>query len=245
MGVRDETGVNIPLYEDLRRKLLKEYSNLPFYASFPSEREICEKYGVSRPTVRSALERLEADGDIIRLPRKGTFFLGNKPYLDQQLSSAGGFYNIARGQGRKITSRVLFQNISLADEVVAEKLGVPVGSSVFRLERVRYLDGNLFCITDSHIPIEYLEYLRTVDFTDCSLYDTLSNYGIERYRGLQRLEIKPSDQYESFHLEVEVGTPLSVLSSLMYTKDDRLIEYVVTKSKAYMTSYEMVVYHNK
>ena len=111
MGVKDGSGASIPLYEDLRKKLLKDYSRLTYYAPFPSEREICESYGVSRPTVRTALDLMEQDGDIVRLPRKGTFFLGNQPFTDHQLSSAGGFFNDVRLQGRETTSRVLFQNI--------------------------------------------------------------------------------------------------------------------------------------
>lgn len=242
MGVKDESGVSIPLYEDLRKKLLKDYADLAYYEPFPSEREICDFYGVSRPTVRSALNRLEQDGDIIRLPRKGTFFLRNKPFLNRQISLDDAFYNNTSSHGRKTTSRVLFQNITRANDLVAEKLGVEPGTSVFRLERLHYRGGILLSLTDSHLPAVYLDYLKTADFTGCSLYDILSSHGIELYRGVQHLEIKPADEYESFQLEVDPGTPLSVLSSQMFTPNGELIEYVVTKSKAYMTSFDMEVY---
>jgi len=245
MGVKDGSGASIPLYEDLRKKLLKDYSRLTYYAPFPSEREICESYGVSRPTVRTALDLMEQDGDIVRLPRKGTFFLGNQPFTDHQLSSAGGFFNDVRLQGRETTSRVLFQNIDHAGEQAAEMLRIAPGDPVFHLERLRYLDGVLFSLANSFLPIRYLEYLKAVDFTRCSLYDVLSSHGVVPYKGLQQLRIRPADEYEAFHLEVEPGTPLSVLSSRMYTRSGELIEFVTTKSQAYMTSYEMVVYHDE
>lgn len=242
MSQRRTTGYHKPLYETLKDRLLTDYGSLPYYTAFPSEREICERYEVSRPTVRTALSLLEEDGWLVRMPRKGAFFLGNRPHVDHQLASATGFYNDVRLQGRTTTSKILFQNVEHASEEVAEKLEIAPGDMVFRLERLRYLDGKLYSLSNSYLPMEYLPLLVRVDFTSCSLYDTLSRQGIVPYKGSQLLTIQPANAYEAMHLEMEEGEPISVLSSVMYTEQGKLIEYAVVKSQAYQTRYEMVVY---
>ena len=231
-----------PLYGQIKHRLLQDYASLPYYSAFPSEREICERYGVSRPTVRTALKQLEDEGVIVKLPRKGTFFLGNKPHVDHQLASATGFFNDVRLQGRTTTSKVLFQNVEKASARIAQLLGVAEGDMIFRLERLRYLDGRIYSLSDSYLPMEYLPLLVKEDFTSSSLYDTLSRQGVVPYQGRQQLTFKPADVYEAMHLEIQEGTPLSVLGSRMYTEQGRLIEYAEVKTPAYQTSYEMVVY---
>lgn len=232
------------LYETVKKRLLEDYAGLPYYSTFPSEREICERYRVSRPTVRTALDLLEEEGLIVRMPRKGAFFLGNRPHVDHQMASTVGFYNDVRLQGRQTTSKVLFQNVERAGAEVAEMLGIGEGEMVFRLERLRYLDGNLYSLANSYLPLEFLPALTQVDFTKCSLYDTLAAQGVVPHKGHQQLTIKPADAYEAMHLGTTEGVPISVLSSRMYTAQGRLIEYVVVKSLAYKTRYEIVVYQD-
>ena len=66
------------LYMKLCHQLMSDYENKPYYSPLPGERELCEIYKVSRPTVRKALEVLENEGCIARFAGKGAFFIGNK-----------------------------------------------------------------------------------------------------------------------------------------------------------------------
>ncbi len=236
---------NTPLYKQIKNILLEEFKNLPYYSLLPSERELCEKYNVSRPTIKSALNLLEQEGLIEKKERKGTFFLGNSPYTDHQLTSTIGFYNDAKLQGKNIKSKVLFQNMWKADEYTAKKLNIKKGDDIFKLERLRFINDKVFSLTTSFLLKEYTKYLIKEDFTNTSLYDTLSKNGILPYRGKQELIIIPANEYDAMHLNIKINAPISVLKSTTYTKSGELIEYVEAKSNAYLTKYEMEVFHTK
>ena len=235
------TGKKQPLYRTLSGRLMEEYGAMKYYSPFPSEREISEQYKVSRPTVRMALDLLEDEGKVIRLPGKGTFFTGNRPYVDHQLAFAKGFYNDAQLQGHRARSKVLFQNMEKASAEIARYMGGEEGETIFRLERLRYLDDEVYSLTNSYLPMEYLPFLMEVDFTDRSLYDALSDHGIIPGKGHQYLTFEPAGSYEATVMGIGEGEPLSVMSSQMYTEDDRLIEFVRVQTQAYKTRFEMIV----
>ena len=88
-----------------------------------------------------------------------------------------------RLQGRTTTSKVLFQNVEQAGAETAKMLGIEEGEQVFRLERLRYLDGEVYSLANSYLPLVYLPLLIREDFTSCSLYDTLSAQGVIPYEG--------------------------------------------------------------
>lgn len=234
-----------PLYKQIKDKLLSDFKNLEYYSILPSERELCEKYNVSRPTIKSALKLIEEEGLIEKRERKGTFYLGNSPYIDHQLTSTLGFYSDAKLQGKEIKSKVLFQNIWKADEYIAKKLNINEGDEIFKLERQRYIDDKLFSLTTSYLLKKYAKYLMKEDFTNASLYKTLSNIDIIPYKGKQELVIIKADEYDAKHLNIKLNEPISLLKSTTYTIENEPIEYVEAKSNAYKTRYEMEVFHKK
>ena len=63
-----------PLYIKVSEDILEKYRYLEYYSPLPGERELCEIFHTSRPTIRKAIDVLEKDGKIIRLQGKGTFF---------------------------------------------------------------------------------------------------------------------------------------------------------------------------
>ena len=235
---------NKPLYKLIKEKIKEDFKELPYYSNLPGERELCIKYNVSRPTIISALNLLEEEELIIRKERKGAFYLGNSPYTDHQLTSIVGFFNDAKMQGKKVTNKILSQNIEKADEKIAKKLNINISDEIFILKRLRYINGSLFSLSTSYIPIKYADYLLHEDFTERSLYDVLSSKGVIPYKACQKVSIKPSDKYEALYLNIEEKTPICVLKSTTFTKGNELIEYVEVKSEAYKTEYEMVVYNN-
>ena len=102
------------LYMKLCHQLMIDYQNKPYYSPLPGERELCEIYKVSRPTVRKALEVLESEGCIVRFAGKGAFFIGNKQEESEDenpVSTNIAFYNQVRLRGDYTRSKVLSQKV--------------------------------------------------------------------------------------------------------------------------------------
>ena len=111
------------LYKTIRDDLLRAIENgtlLPDQA-LPSERELCQRYGTSRMTVRHAVTELETLGSVYRVQGKGTFVSQSK--LVQPLMQVSGFTEDMAKRGKAASSQILFAGTKRADAAIA-KLGV-------------------------------------------------------------------------------------------------------------------------
>lgn len=142
-----------PLHSRLREDLRERISAQAFGAQqrLPSEAELMRHYGVSRITVRQALQALEQQGLIVRVAGKGSFVAGPKPF--QQLARLQGLAEAMAAQGHAIRNRVLELSRVPADAEVAAQLSLPPGSLVTHIRRTRLLDGRPLSVDLSWLPL--------------------------------------------------------------------------------------------
>lgn len=230
------------LYMRLYHQLMNDYENKPYYSPLPGERELCEIYKVSRPTVRKALEVLEKDGCIVKFAGKGAFFIGNKPEEEQDIlpSSNIAFYNQVKLRGDYTRSKVLSQKIEIADEELSKALGINQGAKIFHLERLRYINEKLWSISDAYVSYDKCPELMDCDFSDRSLHNTLSNYGHIPLKARRHITIKKADDYESFNLGLEKDAPICVAKTITMDAMGKPLECSVSRSDAYNMSIELV-----
>src|SRR3989442_8606422 len=156
----------------------------------PSERELSEKYGISRMTARQALTDLVNEGLFYREQGKGTFVSQRK--ITQQLIHLTGFTEDIRARGQRPGTKVLSSEMRPADEATAEKLRISPGTLIFRLQRLRLADGEPLAIELSQISFKGCERLLEEDLEQNSLYRVLeTKYGIPLMEADQELEAGP------------------------------------------------------
>lgn len=222
------------LYEKLQERILETYRNKSYYSPLPGERELCDIYNVSRPTVRKALEMLEKEGCIVRFPGKGAFFIGNKKRTEDAKSHTKhiAFYNRVFLRGDYTYSKVLTQKVVLADAKIAAFLQIEEGEKVFRLERLRYINGELWSLADSYSRHSMCPELLEYDFSERSLHNTLASYGHIPCRAKRHITVRHADEYEAFNLGIQPGNMVSVFETLTYDENGELLEYSVSRFDA-------------
>jgi GntR family transcriptional regulator len=190
----------------------------------PSERELSEKYGISRMTARQAITDLVNEGLFYREQGKGTFVSQRK--ITQQLIHLTGFTEDIRARGQQPGTKVLSAEMRPADEATAEKLRIPLGTLVFRLQRLRLADGEPLAIELSQISFKECERLLDDDLEHQSLYRVLeSKYGIILMEADQELEAGLPGSEEAQLLKISPNSPVLYTRRTTYTERNQPVEY--------------------
>ena len=194
-----------PKGQALRAILEDLLGSLPPGAALPSERELAERYGLARMTVRNEIERLTAEGSVYRLHGRGTFV------AEPRIAQAGALTSftedmLARGQvpGSTVSS----SEVVAADGFLAAALEIKPGDSCFRLDRVRTADGRPMAIEQVHVPLERFEDIDGIDFAGASLFEVLEDrFGVGLGDAEQRVVAVGIEAAEAPLLGVPEGAP--------------------------------------
>src|SRR5712671_2278405 len=118
----------------------------------PTEDSLISRFGVSRITVRRAIQNLVSRG-LVEIHRgKGTFVAA--PKITHELTELSGFVEDMHALGRKPTARVIGKEIVAANATVASQLALTKGERVVRIRRVRLADGIPLSFDETYLPLE-------------------------------------------------------------------------------------------
>ena len=172
-------------------------------APMPSERELCELFGVSRMTVRQAVDTLVVDGVLKRHQGKGTFVASPKVDLQLRLTS---FTEEMRRRGMIPGAVFLIAATVPASPVVAEALELDDGAPVHHLRRLLTADSTPMAIEENWIPAALLpDLLRTSP--NFSVYAELTQAGMAPEWGEDMIEAHAATAQEAALLSVQEGAP--------------------------------------
>ncbi|GAA0712637.1 GntR family transcriptional regulator [Dactylosporangium roseum] len=223
----DPPGNPSPLYAQMEEEVRDRIESGIWSpgTTLPSERDLCEEFGLSRATTRMALARLERAGLVRRIPRRGTIVLEKKASL--KALSLQGFTAQVLEAGSSPTSKLLHFQTVVPTPAVADQLGIPSDRLVYSLERLRRVDGVPVGLHRSYLPIELAPGLEEQDLASNSLYTVLSRrYGIEISGARETLQSSLATNYESALLDVPAGAPMLQLSIVLSAADGSPVELV-------------------
>jgi GntR family transcriptional regulator len=218
------SGDALPLYLQLARHLRRNIvdGSLAETAALPSERDLADRFGVSRVTVRKALHELSQEG-LLR-PRQGAgTFVASPPHVEQRLSALTSFSEDMASRGLKSGSKWLSRTVGAAssDEVLA--LGLTPGETVCRLRRLRLADGAPMAEELAVVPTRYLPH---PDEIGASLYEALRARGHAPHRALQRLKAIQLTPERAALLEAPVGSAALYIERRSLLRDGSPVEFV-------------------
>lgn len=194
----------------------------------PTEMELCKKFNVSRPTVRTALLKLANDGYLTRIKGCGTFIA--KPKLLQESTQFIESYNQEMMEkGLTPRTEVLEFRIIPAPDRIAGILNLQSGDKVIKLKRLRFVEqiyeGNPIVLTTVYIPYSIVPAILNCDMEKDSLYDLLNKKGIVISRVERELEIRMLSGKNSRLLNEEENSPAHFISSVGFTDKGTVVEY--------------------
>lgn len=167
----------------------------------PSERLLCEQFGVSRMTVRQAVDALVVEGLLTREQGRGTFVAPTKVDLEARLASFG---EEMQRRGMVPSSRVLAAEVVQATPDVADALDLLPGELVYFLYRVRYADGEPMAVEQSWLPQRLAPGLFDGGVPE-SIYGQLRRRGLEPDWGEDTVAASEADAQDAELLGIEPG----------------------------------------
>jgi GntR family transcriptional regulator len=191
----------------------------------PPERRLAEQLGVSRMTLRQALQTLERRGLVRRVVgRHGGTFVA-EPKLERDLSAPAGLTEQLRRQGHRAGARVLSEQEGPSSRRTASALGVQPGDRVFEVIRLRLSDGEPLALERSMFPTSRFAGLLDLAL-DGSLYDLLeANFDVRVTRAVERLEPVIAGPREAELLSVNEGVPLLLVERTAFDAHGVAVEY--------------------
>jgi GntR family transcriptional regulator len=217
-------GAGQPKYRLLHDALAALIRDLPAGSGMPTERELCERFGVSRGTVRQALDHLEVEQRIYRHQGRGTFVA--RPKMDHLLELSSHTASF-RARGMEPGSRLIGVSRVPATAEVAGMLALTAGEEILQIERVRLADDEPLAIEVLHLGAQRFDGVAAVLGESQSLYELLrARYGVELAWAEETIEAALSPGREASLLGIPSGAPVLVLCRQSFDAIGRPVEFV-------------------
>jgi GntR family transcriptional regulator len=192
----------------------------------PSERTLAEAMGISRMTARQALRHLTERGIVTTRVGHGSFV--GVPAIQQELASLTGFTEEMERQGRHAASIVVEAARRPPEPGTADALDLSAGAEVWRIARIRFVDGQPVAIETTEVAADIApDLLDRADLGRSSLYATLrAHYGLRPATAEQSLAAAVADPSVALPLGLPVGAPVLRLTRLTRDAEGRAFEHV-------------------
>src|SRR5688572_18518630 len=204
-----------PKYLSVREHLRRRVSALPEHTLLPPEPLLCAEYGVSRITLRRAVDGLVADGHLVREQGRGTYVTRpaiRHEYRESFVHRIAGFNSVMSEQGAQVGTKVLTQRIVPAPAAIAVELALEGTADVVELERLRSVDGEPNHVAHSFLPATLYAGAATADFSEGSLYEFLRReYEADLATARIVVDVGTAAPDEADLLRVVAGSPLLVV----------------------------------
>lgn len=218
---------SIPYYQqlaDLLRREIGERESQEEIYQLPSENELAERHGITRATVRHALDVLEQDGWIYREKGKGSFAAVRR--VEHELTQLVSTTEDMRRRGWSLATRVVSLEQIRSSPYVAHVLELPEETLVYELCRLRIVDGDPLSLQIACLPAELCPQLEDNDLTS-SLYRLLeTRYGLRLWSGKEVLRARCATPHEAQLLQIKEGMPVMYMERVTYAAHGVAVEYL-------------------
>jgi DNA-binding GntR family transcriptional regulator len=223
MPIRVDRSSPVPLYFQVAQHLehLIESGELPMGTRLENEIDLADQLGLSRQTMRRAIEYLVGRGLLLRKRGIGTQVVHAKVTREVELTS---LYDDLAKTGRDPSTTVVSFRIEPAPDALAAELGLAAGTPVYVFERLRSADAEPLALMRNHVP-EHLMRLSAADLEEQGLYNLFRANGIVMRIAKQSIGARTATAAEARALGERKGAPLLVMERSAYDEQGRAVEH--------------------
>ena len=211
--------------EELRRRIVADVNAGEPGAKLGSERELAERYGTSRSSLRQVLAALQEAGLIDRvIGRSGGIFISHAQ-VQRSLSDLVGVPAFLANQGYEAGTRVLSTRITAPDRTAQQALGLGPDDFVIEIRRVRLADGSPISLESAQFPAEAFPGLLERQLGG-SIYELLENsYGLVTSRADERIEAVNATPEEARLLGIAPESALLLITRVAFDQAGQPCEF--------------------
>ena len=206
----------------------------------PSERELSERYGLSRTTVRLALQELERQGLVMRQHGRGTF-VADRSAKTTDLMKGYSFTDQMREMGRVPKTMILEFDEIEADKHLATVMGARIGDKLYMLKRLRAADGMPMMVERTYLPVRKFLSLKRSMLEGHSLYGVIERtYGEKIRTAEEEFFASVARLSDARVLDINEGDPVLDLVRTTYNTHNEIVEYTLSVARADQFKYKVI-----
>lgn len=218
----------VPIYYQLKEFLWDIIQELEVGAPIPTESEICERFEISRPTVRQAVSALVAEGYLERRKGRGTFVCEPKIRRDFLLVMES-FNKEMIDRGYRPETKLISLTLEQPEDEVSEKLMLRLTEKAYHLRRLRSVQGKPLFVVDSYIPEKKVPGIDDYDLESNSLHGLLQReFGYTFDKAVRSIEIKLAEPTEADLLNIDAGSPIHYVETVLYLEGGEPLKFART-----------------
>ncbi|MDX3853113.1 GntR family transcriptional regulator [Streptomyces sp. AK02-01A] len=231
----------VPLYFQLSQQLEAaiERGRLAPGSLLGNEIELAGRLGLSRPTVRQAIQTLVDKGLLVRRRGVGTQVVHSQVKRPLELSS---LYDDLEAAGQRPATRVLRNTVESATAEAAAALGVSEGTEVLLVERLRYAHDEPMAYLRNHLPLGLFD-CDTERLGATGLYRMMRSAGITLHSARQTVGARAATAEEAGWLAERPGAPLLTMERTTFDDTGRAVEFGshVYRASRYSFEFQLLV----
>ncbi len=246
VGLTLDSGSFVPYYEQIVsqvRNLVKKGKWKPGEI-FHSEGEIARSLSISKMPVRQAFQKLRSEGLIIVAKGKRPIIgSGRVPWNFQQLR---GFSEEMKRRGLIPSARIISLDIVEPESEVAQALKLTLGERIYKLTRLRFVNGEPVALVTSHLPARIFAGIDRQDLEKQSLYGIFEKIYQRKLRWAEEVigAVTAGDE-EGEVLQAAPGSPLLIIKETTYDDQDVAIEYSISLLRGDRYTATVVSFRNR
>ncbi len=229
----------IPMYYQIAKRMREaiESGDLPSGARIENEVKVADQLGISRPTIRRAIQELVNEGLLVRRRGIGTQVVRGKLTRNFEITS---LYDDLKLKNRAPSTRVLLHEVIVPPVEVLEALALPEGTQVLHLRRLRYTQDVPFALLEDFLPPDFIS-ITAEALEKHGLYQLMRTRGTTLRIARQSVGARASTSEEAKLFEQKPRMPVLTMSRTVFDHSGHPVDYGVHAYRPDLYSFDMTL----